>query len=193
MEETYQLDSLQPSLLDRLVDTTAVKGKVRKKGKKKAVVDSEVPIESKAQLPPKNLSDNLFITSEKLRECVKRDLSWLLNTGSLDTVVDFESYPHASKSVLNYGIPDLTGVAVANADETALQKILQRVILEYEPRIIKNTLRVAINKSDEMSRNALRFEIECDIWGQPAPEHLLLNSEIDLETGSFNFVDSSHG
>jgi type VI secretion system protein ImpF len=36
-----------------------------------------------------------------------------------------------------------------------------------------------------MSLNALMFEIEADLWAQPLPLHLYLQTEVDLETGHF--------
>ena len=78
-----------------------------------------------------------------------------------------------------------------NLDTQALERKLANVISRFEPRILKRSLRISISTSEEMSGNALKFEIECDVWGQPAPERMYLLSEIDLEDGTFNFRE--HG
>jgi type VI secretion system protein ImpF len=46
-------------------------------------------------------------------------------------------------------------------------------------------LRVKVTAhGEQMNRNALTFEIQGDLWAQPAPERLYLRSELDLETGN---------
>ena len=44
-----------------------------------------------------------------LRATVRRELAWLLNTTNLGAVVDLADFPEVQTSVLNYGVPDMTG------------------------------------------------------------------------------------
>ncbi|WP_293268156.1 type VI secretion system baseplate subunit TssE [Neptunomonas sp.] len=189
MAELYQQDRLQPSLLDRLTDDNAR----REPNGEGANEDSLKVKQTAGRTSKKEPVDRLVITARNLREYVKRDLSWLLNSGNLENVVDLSDYPWVAKSVVNYGTPDLAGTVAANTDVRTLERQIHRTILNFEPRILPKTLRVRVIKNDEMSRNALCFEIECDIWGQPVPEHLYLNSEVDLETGLFEFFDRPRG
>lgn len=160
-----QQERLQPSLLDRLTDDEP--------GNQKESRDKRV------------------LSVRRLRECIKRDLGWLLNTGNLDDVQDLSDYPRVAESVVNYGMPDITGLSVSNADTGALEHQLRQSILCYEPRILKNSLRVHVVTSDEMSANALRFEIEFDMWAEPVPERLYLKTEVDLGSGAVSLSDSS--
>jgi type VI secretion system protein ImpF len=157
-------ERLQPALLDRLTD--------------------DEPENSKES------RDKRVLSMRKFRDYIRRDLGWLLNTGNLSDVQDLSEYPLVAESVVNYGMPDLTGVTAANADVAVLERHLREVILRYEPRILKNSLRVTVTRRDQMSATALRFEIECDIWSEPVPERLYLKSEIDLETGNVRVGDS---
>lgn len=165
MAELEQQERLQPSLLDRLTDD-----------------DPGNTGESR---------DKRVLSARKLRECIKRDLASLLNTGNLNDVQDLSEYPFVAESVLNYGMPDITGISVANADTGALEREFRRAILAYEPRILKNSLRLNVVSSDEMSANALRFEIEFDMWAEPVPERVYLKTEIDLGSGLVRLSDSS--
>lgn len=189
MAELYQKDRLQPSLLDRLTDDNVQRERQREGNNK----DSSNMKQVTGREYKKKSVDRLVISARNLREYVKRDLSWLLNSGNLEGVVDLSSYPYVAKSVVNYGTPDLAGTVAANTDVRTLERQIHRTILNFEPRILPKTLRVRVIKNDEMSRNALCFEIECDIWGQPVPEHLYLNSEVDFETGLFEFFDRPRG
>ncbi len=165
MAELGQEERLQPSLLDRLRDDEP--GKTR---------------ESR---------DKRVLTVRKLRESLKRDLAWLLNTGNLSDIQDLSEYPLVETSVLNYGMPDFTGIAASSTDATVIERRLRQAIITYEPRIVKNSLRVNVVTSDEMTPNAIAFEIRCDMWSEPVPERLYMKTEIDLESGGVHVTDSS--
>lgn len=165
MAELEQQERLQPSLLDRLTDDDP--GNTR---------------ESR---------DKRLLSARKLRECIKRDLASLLNTGNLNDVQDLSDYPLVAESVLNYGMPDVTGISVSNVDTGSLERDLRKAILSYEPRILKNSLQLHVVSNDEMTANALRFEIEFDMWAEPVPERVYLKTEIDLGSGLVRLIDSS--
>lgn len=153
-------ERLQPSLLDRITDLQPEKEK-----------------ESAAQQ---------VLSQKQFKDAVIRDLAWLLNTTSLDSVVDLSGFPEAERSVLNYGMPDISGHTSHSIDSTILEKSLQRVIYEYEPRIIHNSLKVKVHSNpDEMTHNSLVFAIEGVVFGQPMPFQVVLRSELDLECGQF--------
>ena len=167
MAELSQKERLQPSLLDRLTDDEPDKRQ-----------------ESR---------DKRILSSRRLRESIRRDLSWLLNTSNLETVEDLSEYPLVARSVLNYGIPDITGIAASGMDVGVLERRLRQAILEYEPRILKQSLQVRALTRDDMSYNALQFEIECDMWAEPVPERLFLKTQVDLETGDIRVADYRGG
>jgi type VI secretion system protein ImpF len=158
MPDASPRELLQPSLLDRLTDNEPTKN-----------------VESR---------DQRIMSLRQLKASVLRDLAWLLNTGNLESTEDFTAYPELAKSVLNYGVRDLTGLMSSSLKASEIERTIQQAILRFETRIIPHTLRVAatINK-DESSHNAITFEISADMWAQPIPEHLYLQTRIDLETG----------
>lgn len=157
---------LQPSLLDRITDLQPEKEK-----------------ESSSQ---QQLSQNQY------KEAVIRDLVWLLNTCSLDTVFDLSSCPAVKNSVLNYGLPDISGHTANSIDTQDLEKELKRVIYQFEPRIVPNSLKLRVHSNpDEMSHNSLQFEIEGVVFEQPMPFQVMLRSRLDLESGEFEVREST--
>lgn len=157
MAELTQKERLQPALLDRLTDD-----------------DPQNKQESR---------EKRVLTMRRLRASVLRDLSWLLNTTNLESSEDIEQAPEVMHSVLNYGMPCIAGMAAAATDVRTLQRQLKQVILDFEPRILSDSLNVKVTVSEEeMSNNALVFEIEGDLWGQPLPQHLFLKTVIDLNS-----------
>lgn len=166
MAELTTRERLQPSLLDRLVD--------------------DVPHSSREGRSQRVLSES------QLRESVLRDLIWLLNNENFETCEDLDDFPHVRESVLNYGIPTLSGLMTSGLDVDALESKIRQAVLLYEPRILANTLHVRANlSSTHMSQNALSFEIEGDLWAQPLPLRLYLKTEVDLETGHISASEFS--
>ena len=159
---------LQPSLLDRLTDSAP-----------------SSQVESR---------DQRVINMRRLRECVLRDLSWLFNTSNITSEVDLSDYPEVATSVLNYGLPDLTGATVHSVQIREIERRVRQGILDFEPRLMPAGVRVrAVLDTERMSHNALVFNIEATLWGNPAPMHLYLKTELDLESGQAKVTESSGG
>ncbi len=158
LAELTHRERLQPSLLDRLTDYEP--GNTR---------------ESREQ---RDFSLN------RLRETVLRDLAWLLNTTNLAAAQDLGAYPEAANSVINFGIPDLSGITVSGTDAAVLERTLRQAVADFEPRIIRQTLRVRLEVNEgQMNHNAMTFFIEGDLWAQPVPLRLYLKTEIDFDIG----------
>ncbi|CAB3774907.1 hypothetical protein LMG29542_08289 [Paraburkholderia humisilvae] len=49
-------------------------------------------------------------------------------------------YPEVDNSVLNFGIPDLTGAALSGIDAGVPQNRIRAVLLNFEPRLIGSTV-----------------------------------------------------
>lgn len=166
MAELVPKERLQPSLLDRLTDD-----------------EPDRAVESR---------DKRVLSPYKLRESVRRDLSWLFNTTNLASVVDLDKYPQVESSTVNFGLPDLTGRTAGSIHIPTLEKLLRRAIWEFEPRLLKDTVRVKlIRDTNNYSPNALVFTIEAELWAQPIPLRLFLRTDVDLETGEIAVTDAS--
>ena len=158
-------EQLQPSLLDRLMDDEP--------GKRRESQDKRV------------------ISMRRLRQLVLRDLTWLLNTTHLAATEDLETYPTVSHSVLNYGVSELSGRLVSSMDQSQMERALRQAIIDFEPRILTNSLRIrTLREPAQESHNRLVFEIEGQLWALPAPTHLLIRTEIDLDEADVSITDT---
>jgi type VI secretion system protein ImpF len=138
--------------------------------------------------------DRRFLTMQQLRECVMRDLVWLLNTGNLDGVEDLESYPLVAASTVNYGIPHLAGARASQIEARDMERRLKDAIHRFEPRILRDTIQIKlVRDEDSMTRNSVAFDVEGVLWADPVPWHLYLRTEADLEMGTFTIKDSGGG
>ena len=165
MAELTSQERLQPSLLDRLTDA-----------------DPDASNESRGRR---------VLSMQRLRAAVLRDLASLLNTGQLETIEDLESYPEVRNSVLNFGMPDITGLSIAGTDTVELEKAVRDAIVRFEPRIAAKSVRVTVVKDEAgMSRNSMVFNISGQLWAEPTPITLYLKTEVDLETGGVTVADA---
>lgn len=162
-------DRLQPALLDRLCDDESDK--------------------------LQETLEHSVVSKGKLKRTVLRDLVWLLNTTCHDTDGQLELYPEVRKSVLNYGIPVLSGKHFSGVDWRELERKIHEAILVFEPRILPDTLVVkAILADDSLGHhNLLQFELRGELWSMPFPIELLIRSELDLETGQMTLNDQLSG
>ena len=152
-------DRLQPALLDRLTDDNP---------------------ESKVET-----ADARVINRSRLRDMVLRDLAWLFNATAPGDGFDWEPVPDARRSVLNYGLPALSGLSTSGLDLMQLQSRVRQAIVEHEPRILADSLVVEVVTSNAQldHHNLVGFRISGQLWAQPVPLELLLHTDIDLETG----------
>jgi type VI secretion system protein ImpF len=119
----------------------------------------------------------------KLRQAVLRDLAWLLNCTNLGTTSELGRSPLAARSTINYGIPGIAGLVNVANDQAALEAQLVEAIRSFEPRIKPDTLKVKMRDvRDDQPVPALIFEISGELWAQPVPQQLFLETSIELET-----------
>ena len=164
MAELTPKERLSPSLLDRLTDDEPER--------------ATEPRESRVLSPA------------RLRECVRRDLTWLFNTTHLQSLQNLDELPLVARSVLNYGIPDLAGRTASSLDTAELEQMIGQAILNFEPRLDRNSVRVRpVVDQRQMNQNALSFDVEAELWAQPLPLRLFLRTAVDLEAGKVEVTD----
>lgn len=161
-------DRLQPALLDRLTD--------HEPGRREEAEDRRVM--SKAQL----------------REAVLRDLRWLLNATQPQPQWN-DAAPELAASVLNFGLPPISGERVSGLDLTHLARTVAQALRRFEPRILPDSLEVHVVESSSAveTHNTIEIEIRGLLWAQPVPLEVLLRTELDLEAGQVQLQDTSAG
>jgi type VI secretion system protein ImpF len=159
-------DRLQPTLLDRLTD-----------------------LDPASRVEPE---DARTMTKGQVREAVLRDLSWLLN--AVKPMPDIAArYPEADDSVINYGLPPMSGTLASRIDVTVLERTLRQAIVRFEPRVMADSLTVkALDASSVLdTHNVIEFEIRGHLWSQPVPLEILLRTQLDLEAGQAEVRDTA--
>lgn len=166
MADTYSRDRLQPALLDRLID--------------------DAP--QAAAEPPEVRT----LTRQRLRQGVLRDLNWLFNAMSRFDPDDDGVHDAVRRSTLNFGFPSLAGAMVSGLEPHVIERMVRQSILDFEPRILPDSLQVRALDSGgpRMQRHLIELEIAGQLWAQPYPMELLLRTSVHLDTGQ---VDVKEG
>mgnify|MGYP001176760216 CR=1 FL=1 len=148
---------LIPSVLDRLLDD-----------------DPGVSRE-----PPRSRNQIL----RDLKQAVRRDLENLLNTRRRCATWP-ENLTELQRSLVNYGIPDLTGASLGSASgRQQFCEIIEQVIRQNEPRF--KTVKVKPLENTERLDRTLRFRVDALLRADPAPEPVVFDSSLEPGTGNF--------
>lgn len=195
-----------PSMLDRISDDSFFNRNLLSSRKKVKALENKLNQEG-AKVEPEVKKQWLEALAEhrnqvnylqqsvgsltELRDCVKRDLGWLFNSHNLNLEEEQkECCPEVESSVVNYGMPDLTGRTASSINIHQLERNIKETILRFEPRIIPKTLKVQLRVNEiMMNHNSLMFEIKGDLWAEPVPIQLQLMTQVDLENGTVEVKD----
>jgi type VI secretion system protein ImpF len=149
-----------PSVIDRLIDLE--------------------PRQSKES--PKSRSTSL----RELKQAIRRDLEWLLNTRCFTEQID-DRLEEVKNSVAYYGLPDFTGVsAKSHLEQKRMTKAIENALKIFEPRFID--LKVTLEPIDSFDRQ-LKFRIEARLDIEPTPEPVAFDTVLQLGSGNFAIIE----
>jgi type VI secretion system protein ImpF len=122
-----------------------------------------------------------------LRNGVRRDLEWLLNTCRIPDDPG-SSLVETENSLYNYGLPDFSAYSIASPkDQTKLVRVLQAAVKVFEPRLAN--VRVVPLEVSPKGLRTVRIRIEGLLLMDPAPEHISFDTTLQLTTGDFRIKD----
>lgn len=132
-----------------------------------------------SQDAPKSQSASLV----ELKQAVRRDLEWLLNTRChLDN--EDGGLEEAPKSVAFYGLPDFTSVSAKSAGERdRMIRSIEAAVAIFEPRF--SGTKVTLEPISNVDRT-LKFKIEATLEIEPTPEPVVFDTVLQLGSGNFS-------
>jgi type VI secretion system protein ImpF len=147
---------LRPSVLDRLID-------------REPRVSSEEALRGSQHLA-------------RVKEAVKRDLEWLLNSRQLlaDRPPELK---HLANSLLTFGMPDFSTSMLSNTnDQDRLRRVVQETIARFDPRLA--AVQVTLVEGREFDRS-LHFRIDALLRVEPSPLPVTFDSVLQLSSRAF--------
>jgi type VI secretion system protein ImpF len=156
------IKNVQQGLLDRLIDTEP---------------------ENRFEVPMSRVE-----SVRQLRLAVKRDLEWLLNSTRMPIEVP-ESCEEVEKSVLFYGLPDISSVSIADlSQQQRLQKSLEAAIEMFEPRLSR--ARVTSRERFRATNQSITFHVEAMLLIDPAPERISFDTVLEISKGAYSVKET---
>lgn len=123
----------------------------------------------------------------ELKQSVRRDLENLLNT-RWRSIAWPPNLDELDLSLVNYGIPDFTGVNMAAPSERErLRQVIERIVRKFEPRF--KTVKVKLLDNADNADRTLRFRIDALLHAEPAPEPVAFDSQLEPTSSDFSVAD----
>jgi type VI secretion system protein ImpF len=118
-----------------------------------------------------------------LQEHLAQDLGNLMGTIHLEAAQSLDGLPFVKKSVLNFGMLDMTRLTTEDFKSGTLVRDLRAALLAHEPRLIPETLVIKLRslKADEQQR--ISFDIRAEMAARPVDVPLEFVAEIDTGEG----------
>jgi type VI secretion system protein ImpF len=107
------------------------------------------------------------ITEDLLRREVSRDLEALLNTVALESTIDMTDMPYARRSIINFGIPDISHRTIDEIGVNHIPEEIRQAIMNYEPRLARASLHVERDPSVDPAELKIRFIVQADLTCDP--------------------------
>jgi type VI secretion system protein ImpF len=107
------------------------------------------------------------ISEPVLRREVTRDLDALLNTIALESTLDMREAEYARKSILNFGLPDVTHRTIDEIKVSDISEEIRAAIIKYEPRLAAASVRVERDMSVDPVELKIRFIVRADLTCDP--------------------------
>ena len=169
-------ETLTPTLFDKLVGGLTIAGLTDQSDDKEERIARE-------QFRNYAIPDLNRFNEKAMRQTLRRDLAWLLNTTNLGASVDLEDYPNVVTSVLKFGVPDLAGQAASRTVIRRRAREIRKAILTFEPRFEEAGLRV--EPLDEIEKiNSVTYVISGDIGSAVRAMPVKFKTDVDAEIAS---------
>jgi len=138
------------------------------------------------RVSPRNMVDDAT-----LRQELSADLAALLNTVALNAIQDLSQHGFVARSVLNYGLADLTAISI---DEAAVESIgaeLRQVFSHHEPRLIPESIEIERDRSIDSTELKLRFLVHAEMHASPQDVPVEFVADLELDSGKMRVAPLS--
>lgn len=136
-------------------------------------------------LEPDNRMENPLSRTQSVRvlkNAVRRDLEWLLNSRRVVDVPD-EGMKEVNRSAYVYGLPDLSSLTMASTgDRSRLTRQILTAINLFEPRL--TNVRLVLVETPDAAKKDVRLRIEAMLRMDPVPEPISFDTVIELKSGN---------
>jgi len=123
------------------------------------------------------------VSEAEIKKNLSMDLVTLSNTIDLESAIDLGDCEYVRKSILNYGLHDVTHLT---SDEKAVEEIVDIIrdsLLAHEPRISKDALEIQKTEDFDEVNQRVHFEISSEIESKPYNIPIEFVAEVEVASG----------
>jgi len=155
------------------------------------------PTSFRASILDRLMDDAPQVTSEgvaethldvsRYKQAVARDLENLLNARRVDFEERIESLPQARRSIMTYGITDLSSLSLLDpAAQAHLRSQIKTAIERHEPRLSR--IRVSLDVPQSRDRQ-LRFRVDAVLTMHPQRPPVAFDAMLQLNTNTYRVAE----
>lgn len=123
------------------------------------------------------------VTESAVRREISRDLETLLNTVNLESIESLEDCEFVRKSILNYGLPDVTHRTIDEVGVTDVVSEIEDALIRFEPRLVRDSIRVRRDEEAEIAHFLVRFIVRADMFSDPLKVPVEFFADVQMDSG----------
>ena len=131
----------------------------------------------------RRVSARSWINEAALRRDLAEDLTRLLNTVNLDSAQDLSEFSFAARSIVNYGLVDITTFAIDDNAVSDITDELRQSLVDYEPRLIRESIEVSRDRTVDSAAHQIRFAVNAEMHATPVDIPVEFVAELELDSG----------
>ncbi len=116
------------------------------------------------------------------------DLLALVNTIDLGSAVDLSDLEHVDRSVLNFGLPDISRLTGGESGVDAIAHDLAESLMRHEPRLNPETLSVQRDTAFDEVNQRIRFTVSAEMACKPLDVPIEFVAEVDVGSGNIQLT-----
>ncbi len=120
------------------------------------------------------------VATRALKKDLSSDLSDLLSNVDLASAIDLDGLEYVEKSIINYGMPDISRLSVGSMSARNLVKQLRLALLRHEPRLVPDSLEVTGEEGDANPDQTVKYSVAGEMICQPRDVPYEFDAECDL-------------
>lgn len=121
-----------------------------------------------------------------LRRDLATDLAALLNTVELDATVNLDRFEYVRRSILNYGLRDISRLNGEKEQADKIQDDLRTALVRFEPRLNPDTIHIERDEEAEESDQRVRFRVAVEMFCNPIDVSIDFIAEVDTGSGKLS-------
>ena len=131
----------------------------------------------------RRVSARSWLNESALRRDLAEDLTRLLNTVNLTSAQDLSEFSYVARSILNYGLIDITAYSIEEAAVDDITAELRQSLKDFEPRLIPASIEVRRDNTVDSAAHQIRFSVNAEMHATPVDIPVEFVAELELESG----------